>query len=439
MTEPNPSTVSPWYLRNITQALALDSSTGNVYVRTNLSGTGTNVVNFSPTQTDSFGRLRVSNPVTLFDSQSRYYDHNQFSSAITGTGSVTYNTNESTFSLAIGSANNDSVIRETMKVFPYQPGKSLLIYNTFCMATLKTNLRQRVGFFGAQNGIFFEVVDTTLNLVIRSYVSGAIVEDRIPQSSWNGDRLNGAGGNNNLSGITVNPALTQIFWTDVEWLGVGSVRCGFVINGIFYLCHTFNHANQAGNLTTYMTTATLPVRYEITNTGVTSGSSTMKQICTTVISEGGYNQSGPTESIGTGTTSFNCTTGGVYYPVASIRLNSSRLDAIVAPTQVDILSPTVNYYRWILLKNTTLTGATWAGTSTTGTVQYDTAATALSGGSIVESGFATSRSISNLQSTYFQNQLGRTLAGVSDIFTLAIAATNNNAGVLAQLGWQELT
>jgi hypothetical protein len=33
--EPNPSEVAPWYLRNINQALALDSATGNVYVRTN--------------------------------------------------------------------------------------------------------------------------------------------------------------------------------------------------------------------------------------------------------------------------------------------------------------------------------------------------------------------------------------------------------------------
>jgi hypothetical protein len=38
MATPDPSQVAPWYLRNITQALALDETTGNVYVRTGFTG-----------------------------------------------------------------------------------------------------------------------------------------------------------------------------------------------------------------------------------------------------------------------------------------------------------------------------------------------------------------------------------------------------------------
>ena len=34
MAYPDPTQVAPWYLRNITQALALNEDTGNVYVRT---------------------------------------------------------------------------------------------------------------------------------------------------------------------------------------------------------------------------------------------------------------------------------------------------------------------------------------------------------------------------------------------------------------------
>lgn len=470
--EPTPTEVAPWYLRNINQALALNETTGEVYVRTGIEGdvyitgpvtipgtvavtqsttpwvvsgnvtttiSGTPTVALSSTQTDAFGRLRVSNPVTLFDSQARYYDHGQFSSNISGSGTVVYNVNESTFSLGVSNLNGDSVIRETMKVFPYQPGKSLLIYNTFSMAQPKANLRQRVGFFGAQNGIYFEVDGLNYNLVIRSYTGGVVAEDSVLQANWNGDKLNGAGGSSNPSGITLFPDRDQIFWIDVEWLGVGSVRCGFVINGVFYTCHTFHHANVVGNTTTYMTTATLPLRYEITNTGITSGSSTLTQICSSVISEGGYSQTGPTETAGTGVNVKRLSTEYVSYPIVSIRLASTRLDAIVAPTQVDVLSPTVNYYRWSLVKNATLTGATWTGTSATGSVQYDTGATSYSGGSELASGYVSSRELTTLTSTYFQNQLGRTLAGVSDTVTLALAATSNNADVLAQLGWQELT
>jgi hypothetical protein len=189
-----------------------------------------------------------------------------------------------------------------------------------------------------------------------------------------------------------------------------------------------------------MTTATLPIRYEITNAGATSSASMMTQICSTVISEGGYNSFGTTQSAGTGITQKRLDTSGTYYPVVSIRLAPTRLDAIVFPRQVDVLSPSVNYYRWVLLLNATLTSATWAGTSPTGTVQYDLGATAVSGGTELQSGYASARELTQLNAVdFFQFQLGRTLAGVSDVVTLALTSTANNADVLAELGWQELT
>jgi hypothetical protein len=393
---------------------------------------------FSGATSDAFGRLRVSNPYTLFDTNARYYDHQQFSNSILGTANVVYVENQSSFQLNVGSSVNDSVIRESKKVFPYQPGKSQLTLLTFCMSTPKTNLRQRVGLFGANDGVFFENDGTYNYMVIRSGSTG--VEERVRQDAWNGDRLNGASGANNPSGITLYPDRTQIYYADVEWLGVGNVRVGFIINGQYILCHAFQHANQTGNTKVYMTTATLPIRYEITNTGATASASQMTQICSTIISEGGYNSFGTTQTAGTGTTQKRLATAGTYYPVVSIRLAPTRLDSIVFPRQIDVLSPSVNYYRWTLLQNATLTGATFAGTSPTGTVQYDLAATAISGGIEIQTGYASARELTQLSATdFFQFQLGRTLAGVSDIVTLALAATANNADVLAELGWQELT
>lgn len=428
---------------NVTQGTSPWTVSGNVGISGNANvvlAADANVIisGFSGSTSDAFGRLRVSEPFTLFDTDARYYDHRQFSNAIVGTGNVVYVQNQSSFQLNVGTASGDSVIRETMKVFPYQPGKSLLTLNSFCFNTPKTNLRQRVGLFGANDGVFFENDGTYNYMVIRSGSTG--VEERVRQDAWNGDRLNGAGGTNNPSGLTLNPALTQIFFADVEWLGVGTVRVGFVINGQYYICHYFNHANQPGNTRVYMTTATLPIRYEITNTGTVASPSMMTQICSTVISEGGYNAFGTTQSAGTGTTQLRLTTANTYYPMVSIRLNSSRLDSIVFPRQIDVLSPSVNYYRWILLQNATLTGATWATTSPTGTVDIDTAATAVSGGVEIQSGYASARELTILSAVdFFQFQLGRTLAGVSDTVTLAIAATANNADVLGELGWQELT
>jgi cytoskeletal protein CcmA (bactofilin family) len=541
MAYPEPTEVSPWYLRNITQALELDTVTGQVHVRSSIVGgnvtiagsvivsnvtvdaignidvsgntmpvsgnvvvsgnvnanvsgnvvitsgnvnanvsgnvnanvsgnvnaniTGGNVTvtqgtdpwvvsgnviatlpsnsnviisGFSGATSDAFGRLRVSEPFTLFDTQSRYYDHGQFDSSTSGTASVTYVSAQSSFQLNVGSASGDSVIRETKRVFPYQPGKSQLTLNTFCMNTPKTNLRQRVGLFGANDGIFFENDGTYNYMVIRSGSTG--VEERVRQDAWNGDRLTGAGGATNPSGYTLYPDRTQIFYADVEWLGVGSVRVGFVINGAYILCHTFNHANQSGNTKVYMTTATLPIRYEITNTGSTSGASMMTQICSTVISEGGYTEYGVTEAAGTGINEKRLSLANTFYPIVSIRLAPGRKDSIVLPTQLDFLSTSVNYYQYKLLLNTTLTGATWTGTSETGSVQYDTGATAVSGGTQIQSGYVSSRTQLELSAlSFFQFQLGRTIAGVSDVVTLVMATTSPNADILAQLGWQELT
>jgi hypothetical protein len=443
---------SPWVVSgnvgipgnvNVTQGTTPWTVSGNVGITGNANVVLANDANvvisgFSGATADAFGRLRVSEPFTLFDTNARYYDHGQFSNAISGTGNVVYVENQCSFQLNVGSTNGDSVIRETKKVFPYQPGKSQLTLLTFCMNTPKTGLRQRVGLFGAADGVFFENDGTFNYMVIRSGSTG--LEERVRQDAWNGDRLTGTGGTTNPSGVTLYPNRTQIYHADVEWLGVGSVRVGFVIDGVFIICHTFNHANQPGNTRVYMTTATLPIRYEITNTANTAGASQITQICSTVISEGGYNNFGTTQTAGTGTTQKRLSNANTYYPIVSIRLAPTRLDSIVFPRQIDVLSPSVNYYRWTLLENATLTGATWAGTSPTGTVQYDLAATAVSGGTEIQTGYASARELTQLSATdFFQFQLGRTLAGVSDTVTLALAATANNADVLAELGWQELT
>lgn len=422
---------------NITQGTTPWSVTGNV--NATLSSDANVVISgFSGATADAFGRLRVSEPFTLFDTQARYYDHQQFSNAIVGTGNVVYVQNQSSFQLNVGTASGDSVIRETKRVFPYQPGKSQLALNTFCFNTPKTNLRQRVGLFGASDGVFFENDGTYNYMVIRSGSTG--VEERVRQDAWNGDRLNGAGGAANPSGITLNPALSQIFFADVEWLGMGTVRVGFIINGVYYICHYFNHANQPGNTKVYMTTATLPVRYEITNTGTVASASQMTQICSSIISEGGYTAYGITETAGTGITEKRLSSANTFYPIVSIRLNSSRLDTIVLPTQLDFLSTSVNYYQFKLLINATLTGATWSGLSQTGSVDIDTDATAVTGGTQIQGGFVSSRTQVELSAlSFYQYQLGRTLAGVSDVITLVLATTSPNADILAQIGWQELS
>jgi hypothetical protein len=163
-------------------------------------------VTFPPTSTDAFGRLRVSNPLTLFDSSHRYADNNLWANSITGTAAATFSANEGLVNLTVGSANGDQIIRETIKVFSYQPGKSLLVMNTFVFGAAKANLRQRAGYYGAANGIYFEREGTINYMVERSSVTGSVVNTRVAQANWNQDPLDGTG----PSGITLDASKAQI-------------------------------------------------------------------------------------------------------------------------------------------------------------------------------------------------------------------------------------
>ena len=214
-----------------------------------------NILNNQPMLADAFGRLRVSNPFTLFDSSHRYADNGLWSTATAVSGTATFDANEGLINLAVTAASGSEVIRETVKVFSYQPGKSLLVINTFVMNAAKTGLRQRVGYYGASNGYYLEQNDSAVSFVERSSVSGSLVNNPVAQANWNVDPMDGSG----PSGITLDLTKAQILFMDLEWLGVGTVRIGFVIDGNFYVCHKFQHANIIAS--TYITTASLPLRY----------------------------------------------------------------------------------------------------------------------------------------------------------------------------------
>lgn len=406
----------------------------------NVGITGNANVALGGTNLDAFGRLRVSNPVTLFDSQNRYIDSGQFSNVTATGGNVVYVANESSFNLNVSTANGSSAVQQAKFVQPYQPGKSMLVMESFCFSALIANCRQRVGYFTTQNGIYFEADGTTLYLVIRSSASGSIVEERIAQSAWNGDRLNGVPGANNPSGITLNPALTNIFWTDIEWLGVGNVRAGFVINGQFILCHTFQHANQSGNTKVYMTTATLNPRYEITNTGTTASNSTLKQICSTVISEGGYTPATTQNYVSSGLVTTRISVANAYVALASIRLNPSYPDAVVIPAQLDLLLTDVRYGQFQLVLNASnVAGLTYANIAGS-VVQSNTSAVQIGDGTVLFGGVTSSRdTLTVTEDVKARLQLSRQANGTPDILTLCIGYTATNADVLWRLGWEEVT
>jgi len=388
---------------------------------------------------DAFGRLRVSNPYTLFDSSNVMSKNTLFDESTSGSATVTYTSNKSTVNLNVTEVSGDKVIRQSKRVMSYQPGKSLLILNTFVMNTQTENLEQRVGTFDANNGIFFEDTGTGYQIVRRSYTSGSSVDDPILQSAWNGDKLDGTG----ASGYDLDPTKATIMFADYEWLGMGSVRVGFVIDGKLIVAHTFLNANNLD--TVYMQTANLPIRYEIEVTDtLAAGTYTLQQVCSSVQSEGGYAPQGLRNSIGTASLGgVNLTTAGTFYNLATIRIKTGRPYAVIVPIDIKASAISNSDFEVKLIRNATPSTA-FSYTSYSDNVEYDLTGTkTITGGTVVGQAYLSGKGANNLTFAQdgfnFDYQIGQTIAGVSDTYTLCAKGASNGDDICGAIKWVDLT
>lgn len=374
--------------------------------------------------TDANGRLRVAEPVTIFDHFFNQDDGSLFwDTSLTGSATISKDANENAINLTLTTASGDIAIHQTKPYFPHQAGKTHQVLLSGVMGALKTNVRQRIGYFDANNGLFFEQDGTNLKVVRRSNTSGSVVDTAVNQSSWNDDTLDGAG----ASGITVNMSLIQQFVIDFGWLGAGSIRFGFNFNGTVIYGHEFNIGNTLSVAS--INTPTLPLRYEIENTGTAASGTTLKQICATVLSEGGWNPLGIVRCVDTGTSEIDAV-GEV--PLVSVRLKTANNRAIVMPVGLSAGTTNGKDIVWRLYLGNTLTGPSWGDVSSTSFTQVDTSATALSGGEVVACGFATAdQSVLSfdIKSSLW---LASNIAGTSDIMTLA--ASRLGSGIAKTVG-----
>ena len=404
-----------------------------------MSGTGIATRLADGAQLDAFGRLRTSAPVTIFDSQHQYNVNALVwdTGLSTGTGSVSHLPNESAALLTTGGGlSGAKAILQTKAYHRYQPGKSQLVLFTGVFEVAVANVRRRHGYFDAQNGLFFQQTTDGVAVVRRSYATGAAVDTVVLQSAWNLDPLDGTGD----SGITLDVTKAQIFAIDLEWLSVGRVRFGFVFAGVLTYCHEFGNVNASA--VPYMTTANLPVRAEVENTGVASGASTFKQICASVISEGGQeDERAYLFTGGNGITSIAVTTRR---PIASVRpsltFNSIVNRGQIGPVEFDLIANANAFYEIVL--NGELTGASFVSAGTHSIADVDVAATAISGGTIIESGYVSTAGGAS-RGTGRNNLLGRlalTLNAVGDtgdILSVVVTSFTGTANTSAQMTWRE--
>lgn len=391
---------------------------------------------------DAFGRIRIANPTGLFDTQFQYDTQPLlFQTSAVGTGTVIKTANESSLTLSTGgTASGASAINQTKAYMRYEPGKSQQIIMTGLLGVKKANVRSRIGYFDTNDGVYFEM-DGTLGASVnqRSSTSGSPVNTSILQANWNFDPMDGSG----PSGVTLDWSKTQVFAMDMQWLGVGRVRFGFFVNGTLLIAHEIENANTIAS--PYMNTANLPCRAEITNTGVAATATIMKQVCMTVISEGGVDHPQAYQfSASNGATLISGIGGAPRTPLVSIRpkltfgglQNREKVNFV----EFDLYNNSAIGGFWELIYNGTLTGPTaFASVDSNSGMNFDIASTGCTGGLVIASGYATPGKITNTISIDMKLPITIDITGaVADTLSLCVTSLSTNIACTGAFRWQEV-
>lgn len=382
---------------------------------------------------DAFGRWRVSEPETIFDSKQIFdslpliYDDQEVSGS--GTSS-THNPNKAATIMAVTANTAGKRVRQSYMRMNYQPGKSQLILCTGTLGSGGTGITAAMGYFDDNNGLFAMSKDGVAYLVKRSSYTGSVVDTEIAQANWNIDPFDGTG----PSGVTLDPTKSQILWIDFEWLGVGRVRMGWVVDGKVYYAHEFLHSNRQAGV--YMSTPNLPIRYEIANDG-TGAAAELEHICASVMSEGGAQNNGYLRHADSGAiTGLSANTA---YALMGGRLKSTHLGATVLVENISVIGSANDQAHWELRIGSTVAGTFTYADVTNSAVQVATGASSntVTGGIEIDGGyFSTTQAVTFTVPNALY--LGAAIDGTPQEWQLVCIPITNNMTVRASVTWREL-
>jgi len=398
-----------------------------------------NTMPFSGGAIDAFGRLRTCQPYKLFEltatqslDTTRYIDI-----ATAGGGSGTHEKTRSSIKASVDTASGSYCYLKSRAAIPYVKGSSQLVKITGCFAQGKTNLRQRYGMFDTNNGIYFEIDGTTPYVVVRSNVTGSIVNTRVAQSSWNVDKLDGTG----ASGLTYDHSKQTVYMMDFGWLGSHAVRFYIDIGNTILLVHEAKFSNQLDY--PYMRTPVLPIRGEIENLGTTASASDMRLTCASVEAEGSISSHGKVKDFNTGTTAIAI--NATPKLVAGIRIDPNNIDSVIDILEMEILPYSGNDAAYFeVIYNPTIVGGTWADVGGGSVAEALVSYTSFSGGAVMKSGYFPTDNKNQLSAVFSRViesdvAMGSAIDGTPDPVVLSVRTITGNASIFMQGQYREMT
>ena len=387
------------------------------------------------------GDLRVSQKYTQFAGKFEFgLDHHRWRIKEVLGATVTYSTNESAALLNVSNTIGSKAIMQSSWYIQYQPSHSSNNPMTFVANSPVTGIRQRIGIFDDNNGLFLEINGLDVRFVIRSSTSGSPKDTPISQVDWNKQSFIKT---HDIYKIDFSRGLLLII--DYLWQGFGEARFGFSLGGKPYYGHEARNANVRN--TVFMSTGTLPLRYEIENTGY-SGTATMKAVCAASTSEGGSKLYGFQFVRDRAITAL---TSG-YLPLIAIRpallINGKKNRGIVIPTSAAIiLTGSSDLGQIQLIHNPTIVGGSWdaqGGTNPESIIEYNISATSYSGGHIHDTDYITSSQGGKPGSSFLptiQTDINLSInidGDAADTFLLVAKYITGTPSIYATLKWDEI-
>ena len=371
------------------------------------------------------GRLRTTEHHTFFEFSHKRgvtASNNIFDEQVVSGGNTTDITNQASIEMNTTSTIGSKVIRSTYRYFPYFPGRGTTVLFTGNFKGATAGIRKRYGYFDDKDGMYFELNGSTFNVIRRSYVTGSPVNDVVSQANWNTDTLDGTG----PSGETFNLSGQTIFFIELLWLGSGPVHMGCYIGNKKIYVHKFQASNALSEV--WASTASLPIRAEIENLSGNQAS-TLRLTCMSIIYEGEIEPESGLDHFHI-SSDLDEKTVTTDTPVWSIRLNPNTNRSMIIPVLMNIImtSGTKVLY-WKLIKNATLTGASWSNWGIFG--QLDTATTSYSGGAEIMDGYVNIGGSTTISQSVFLNDqevfIGRKIDGTSETLTLVASTSGGTA------------
>lgn len=398
-------------------------------------------VDFDQSAYDAFGRFRISEAASIFDSKQSVTNDGTIWDRISFSGSQVHSPGMSQTAMSV-SASGGYAISQTFQRMNYQPGKSQLIFETAYNFQPETNLVKRIGYFtttttapyySGVDGLWWESSNGVVSCNIRNNSNG--VTETATQANWNIDKMNGSG----VSTINIDWSKNQIYVIQFQWLGVGRVVFAVDVEGKLYPVHYFDHANETSGV--YISSPNKPIRYDIYSTGATSG--TLYQVCASVQSEGGQTPRFVERLIDNGVVPVAGPIKDLEWAVLGLRISPTTQNADglnIGIETVEVATSTTNAVGgWRLKVNPNVAGSlTWLPLPSTSGIEYcvGTASNLTTSGVGIHGGYYTTNTSSSIGDLNTLSRIGVGISGNSQTLFLTNFNSVNNCNVYGNIDFQ---